>query len=157
LAAVHLVDSHYCSDPGKFISVLLTSLNTMLKIELPHINILSKIDLIEQYGKLAYNLDFYTEVMDLNYLVEQLKDDAFTKKYKKLNDALVGLVQDYSLVSFITLNIQDKESMLSVMKAIDKANGYVFGVKYEDSNFSALLSSAVGADFEFFKYPFTEP
>lgn len=31
LAAVHLVDSHYCSDPAKFIAVLLTSLTTMLQ------------------------------------------------------------------------------------------------------------------------------
>ena len=52
LVAVHLVDSHYCSDPGKFISVLLTSLSTMLQIELPHVNVLSKMDLIQQYGKL---------------------------------------------------------------------------------------------------------
>lgn len=34
----------------------------MLHLELPHINLLSKIDLIEQYGKLRFNLDFYTEV-----------------------------------------------------------------------------------------------
>ena len=32
LAAVHLVDSHYCSDPAKFISVCLTSLTTMLQV-----------------------------------------------------------------------------------------------------------------------------
>lgn len=53
LSAVHLVDSHYCSDPAKFISVLCTSLSTMLHVELPHVNILSKMDLIEQYGKLG--------------------------------------------------------------------------------------------------------
>lgn len=53
LAAVHLVDSHYCTDPGKFISVLCTSLSTMLHVELPHVNVLSKMDLIEQYGKLG--------------------------------------------------------------------------------------------------------
>lgn len=34
LAAVHLVDSHYCSDAGKFIAVLLTSLSTMLQRKL---------------------------------------------------------------------------------------------------------------------------
>uniref|UniRef100_A0A8C7ECQ7 GPN-loop GTPase 2 n=1 Tax=Nothoprocta perdicaria TaxID=30464 RepID=A0A8C7ECQ7_NOTPE len=50
---VHLVDSHYCTDPGKFISVLCTSLSTMLHVELPHVNVLSKMDLIEQYGKLG--------------------------------------------------------------------------------------------------------
>ncbi|KAM4046484.1 GPN-loop GTPase 2 isoform 3-T3 [Anomaloglossus baeobatrachus] len=53
LCAVHLVDSHYCTDPAKFISVLCTSLSTMLHIELPHINILSKVDLIENYGRLG--------------------------------------------------------------------------------------------------------
>lgn len=53
LTAVHLVDSHYCADPAKFISVLCTSLSTMLHVELPHVNVLSKMDLIEQYGKLG--------------------------------------------------------------------------------------------------------
>jgi GTPase SAR1 family protein len=32
LTAVHLVDSHYCSDSGKFIAVALTSLATMLQV-----------------------------------------------------------------------------------------------------------------------------
>lgn len=62
LAAVHLVDAHLCSDPAKYISALLLSLATMLHLELPHVNLLSKVDLIEQYGKLHFNLDFYTEV-----------------------------------------------------------------------------------------------
>jgi GPN-loop GTPase len=32
LAAVHLADAHYCADPGKFVSVLLTSLSAMLQV-----------------------------------------------------------------------------------------------------------------------------
>lgn len=44
LCAVHLVDSHYCSDPPKFISTLLLSLSTMMQIALPHINVLSKVN-----------------------------------------------------------------------------------------------------------------
>lgn len=59
---MHLVDAHLCSDPAKYISALLLSLSTMLHLELPHVNLLSKIDLIEQYGKLHFNLDFYTQV-----------------------------------------------------------------------------------------------
>ncbi|XP_015772111.1 PREDICTED: GPN-loop GTPase 2-like [Acropora digitifera] len=152
LTAVHLVDAHHCSDPTKFISVLLTSLSTMIHIELPHVNVLSKIDLVEQYGKLAFNLDFYTDVLDLNYLLEHIKDDPFTQKYKKLNEALVGLVEDYGLVSFKTLDVQSKESMYQLIKSIDQANGYVFGGHEDDkSNFSQLMSSAVGSDFEFFR------
>jgi hypothetical protein len=36
-----------------YVSALLMSLSAMLHLELPHINVLSKIDLIESYGKLG--------------------------------------------------------------------------------------------------------
>lgn len=111
LTAVHLVDAHLCSDPGKYISALLLSLSTMLHLELPHINVLSKIDLIENYGRLgmfnvmfvlveegdhisncncsllffiltAFNLDFYTDVQDLSYLQCHLDQDPRSAKYR---------------------------------------------------------------------------
>jgi len=72
LSAVHLVDSYHCSDPSKFISILFLSLSTMLRLELPHVNVLSKIDLMESRGSLQFNLDFYTEAMDLEYLIPLL-------------------------------------------------------------------------------------
>ena len=53
----------------------------------------------------AYDLDYYTEVMDLSYLLEHLSDSTFFQKYKKLNEALIGLVEDYSLVTFLPLCI----------------------------------------------------
>ncbi|NWI79845.1 GPN2 GTPase, partial [Dryoscopus gambensis] len=148
LAAVHLVDSHYCTDPGKFISVLCTSLSTMLHVELPHVNVLSKMDLIEQYGKLAFNLDYYTEVLDLSYLVDHLASDPFFRNFRRLNEKLVEVIEDYSLVSFVPLNVQDKQSMRQVMQAVDKANGYSFGDQ-EQRSLEALMSAAVGADFHF--------
>lgn len=150
LCAVHLVDSHYCTDPGKYIAVLLTSLTSMLQVELPYVHILSKADLIEKQAKLQFNLDYYTEVLDLQYLLDNLTDDPFMKKYKKLNEALVGLVESYGLVSFLTLNVQDKESVFQVLKAVDKANGYVFGTN-EERNIQTLLSTAIGTDFQYFK------
>jgi len=48
LAAVHLVDAHHCSDASRFISVLMLSLQAMLQLELPHVNVLSKADLAER-------------------------------------------------------------------------------------------------------------
>lgn len=63
LTAVHLVDAHLCSDPGKYISALLLSLSTMLHLELPHVNVLSKIDLIESYGKLGMVMIFILKEM----------------------------------------------------------------------------------------------
>ena len=37
-----------------------------------------------------------------------LKDDkdAFLSKYKKLNEAIIGVIEDYSLVSFIPLHVE---------------------------------------------------
>ncbi|CAG8720721.1 9837_t:CDS:2, partial [Funneliformis mosseae] len=106
LVTIHLVDAHYCTDPTKYISVLLLSLKTMLQIELPHINVLSKVDLMESYGKLAFNLDFYTEVQDLSYLLQHLDEDPFARRFKELNKALCGLIEDFSLVGFNTLCIE---------------------------------------------------
>lgn len=56
LTVVHLVDAHLCCDPGKYVSALLLSLSTMLHLELPHINVLSKIDLVESYGRLGMSI-----------------------------------------------------------------------------------------------------
>lgn len=150
LTAVHLVDSHYCTDPAKFISVLCTSLSTMLHMELPHVNVLSKMDLIEKFGKIAFNLEYYTEVLDLSYLLDHFAKDPFFKNFRRLNKKLIEVIQDYSLVSFIPLNVQDKETMKYVIKAVDKANGYCFG-NSEQRTMEAMMSAAVGADFHFSK------
>jgi len=145
LCAVHLVDSHYCSDPPKFISTLLLSLSTMMQVALPHVNVLSKADLLKKNSpKLDFGVDFYTDVLDLEYLLELLDDGPFTKKYKKLNAAIVGLIQDYSLVSFIPLNVNSDKNLLELKSAIDKANGYIYG-SGEERSIQALLSCAVGA------------
>jgi GPN-loop GTPase len=48
-----MVDAHLCTDASKYISALMLSLKTMIQLELPHINVLSKIDLIQSYGKLS--------------------------------------------------------------------------------------------------------
>ena len=61
LAAVELVDAHLCSDAGKFLAALLLSLSSMLHLELPHVNVLSKADLVEELGDLDHELDDYAE------------------------------------------------------------------------------------------------
>ncbi|XP_010493318.1 PREDICTED: GPN-loop GTPase 2 homolog [Camelina sativa] len=126
LTAVQLIDAHLCSDPGNYVSALLLSLSTMLHMELPHVNVLSKIDLIGSYGKLAFNLDFYTDVQDLSYLEHHLGQDPRSAKYRKLTKELCSVIEDFSLVNFTTLDIQDKESVGNLVKLIDKSNGYIF-------------------------------
>lgn len=49
---MHLSDAHYITDASKFISVVLLALRAMLQMEMPHLNVLSKIDLISTCGEL---------------------------------------------------------------------------------------------------------
>lgn len=63
LCAVHLVDALHCTDANKYVAGLIVSLCTMLQLELPHVNVMSKADLLEEReDELDFPLDFYTEV-----------------------------------------------------------------------------------------------
>ena len=55
---------------------------------------------------LAFSLDFFTDVLDLSYLLEMFEKDPVMKRYHKLNKAITDVVQDYGLVSFSTLCIE---------------------------------------------------
>ena len=68
--------------------------------------ILNRVPCANQFLFLAFNLDYYTEVLDLSYLLDHLASDPFFRHYRQLNEKLVPLIEDYSLVSFIPLNIQ---------------------------------------------------
>lgn len=91
---------------------------------------LTKIDNLKAVGgdDLPFNLDFYTEVQDLNYLIPALameQGPSANAKFDKLNDALIQLVEDFGLVGFETLAVEDRASMASFVRAIDRANGWV--------------------------------
>ncbi|KAM5463569.1 hypothetical protein MferCBS49748_005921 [Microsporum ferrugineum] len=130
LVVVHLVDSYNLTLPSMYISALLLSHRAMLQMDLPHLNVLTKIDNLSKYPPLPFNLDFYTEVHDLSHLIPHLNEEApwlANSKFDALNSAIVELVQDFSLVGFETLAVEDKKSMMSLLHAIDRAGGYAFG------------------------------
>lgn len=131
-------------------SSLLLALRSMLQMDLPHLNVLTKIDNLRNYPNLPFNLDFYTEVQDLHYLLPHLNseqtsgipgptaahgnndndmdnDDEPTSKFSALNHAIVELVEDFALVGFETLAVEDKKSMMTLMRAIDRAGGFALG------------------------------
>ncbi len=102
----------------------------MLQMDLSHLNVLTKIDKLASYGPLPFNLDYYTEVQDLSYLLPHLADENPVMrhpKYEGLNNAVVDLVEDFGLVGFETLAVEDKRSMMTLLQAIDRAGGYAFG------------------------------
>jgi len=144
LTAVHLVDSHHCADAGKFIAVLLVTLSTMMKLEMPHINVLSKIDLVEAHGELAFGLEFYTSCIDLEHLSAHIEDDPnMPPAFGRLNSVLCELLENFDYVQFCPLNISDKHTVHAVLKLVDKANGYCFGA-LEGESMAALMGTASG-------------
>lgn len=148
LVTVNLIDSHYCSEPAKFIATLLMALNTMLRMSLPHVNVLSKADTLRKHEKkLHFNVDYYTDVLDLKYLLEKLDDDPAMRKFQKLNEAICTMVEDYALVSFQLLDVFSTHSMLRLRNHIDKANGYIYKAG-EEQTVNSLMACAVGAEAE---------
>jgi len=99
----------------------------MLQMDLPHLNVLTKIDNISNFAPLPFNLDFYTDVQDLSYLLPELAKETATAKFEGLNKAIVELVEEFGLVSFETLAVEDKKSMMHLLQVIDRAGGYAFG------------------------------
>jgi len=161
LCAVHLVDAHSCTDATKFIATALLSTTTMLRLELPAVNVLSKIDLIGQYGPdaMPFNLDYFMECHELERLLpfmdgeegaggrsdkenelqwrieeddeyrrarEKTRSTGFHRRHQKLHKQLCEVIDDFSLLCYIPLNINDAESVGRVVAKIDKCNGYVF-------------------------------
>lgn len=106
----------------------------MLHLPYPIVNVLTKIDNLKAVGgaDLPFNLDFYTEVQDLQHFLPVLSAEQHStsggggEKWERLNKALVSLVEDFGLVAFETLAVEDRQSMASLLKAIDRASGYVF-------------------------------
>lgn len=115
----------------------------MTHLELPHINVLSKIDLIQQYGKLAFDIDFYTDVQDLSYLLQHMQETASVHTnpmFTQLNQRLIEIIEEYGLVSYLPLDIMDKNSVYKVVQYVDKSNGYVFGA-LEGANMQQFAST----------------
>ena len=99
-------------------------------MDLPHLNVLTKVDKLSTYSPLPFNLDFYTEVQDLSYLLPHLEEESSAmrgSKFEGLNTAIVELVESFGLVGFETLAVEDKRSMMHLLQVIDRAGGYAFG------------------------------
>lgn len=128
LVAVHLVDSTLCVDVYRYISAVLLSLAAMMQLELPHINVLSKIDmLMDHTDDLCFKLDYYAEVDNLSYLLRTLQTTKhpLSIKFKDFNALMADMVEDYGLVNFEPLDIQDKECAMRVLARCDTANGHI--------------------------------
>ena len=103
------------SQANNFISNSLVSLSTMMQVELPHINILTKWDLIEDKKALEIAMDSNpTDIVSNDTEISN-----FNSKYHGLNKVIANVLEDFSLIRFVPLDITDEESIERVMNEVD--------------------------------------
>ena len=127
IAAVQLIDAFLCSSPASYMAALLLALSTTLHLELPQVNALSKFDLANQYGTLAFKPEYYLRAQGLEAVAQAVASSSgFPPRFAKMTRDLCEVVEDFGLVGFTPLAIEDKESVATMVALVDKANGYAF-------------------------------
>lgn len=139
MCAAYLLESSFIVDRSKFFSGTLSAMSAMIMMELPHINILSKMDQVK--GQIARKelkrfIDPDTSLLQdapESGLVYEFKDGVDNGEpedaqalmsgvsFSKLNRAVGQLIDDFSLVSFLKLDAQDEDSVSAILSYIDDA------------------------------------
>lgn len=123
LCGIFILDSGFFLDAGKFFSATLCTLSTMTNLEIPFFNILTKTDLLSKTAKTK--LEEYLDP-DTNFLLleESSWNTAWSSKYQRLTKALASVVDDYSLVKFVPMNMFEEESLNDILFTVDEALQY---------------------------------
>jgi len=139
MCAAYLLESTFIIDRPKFFAGTLSAMSAMLMLEMPHVNILSKMDLIKGKVKrrdLKRFIDPDVGLLDEGQEGDEDEDEvesgadrdpASTKNvmagtsFKRLNKAVAQLIDDFSMVSFLQLDVQDEDSVGAVLSYIDDA------------------------------------
>ncbi|KAA3458511.1 GPN-loop GTPase 3-like [Gossypium australe] len=108
----------FITDVTKYVSGCMASLSAMVQIEVPHINILSKMDLVTNKRDVENYLD-----PEPHHLLSEL-NERMAPRFKKLNKSLIELVDEYSMVSFIPLDLRKESSIQYVLAQIDNCIQY---------------------------------
>ena len=135
VAGMYLVDSLFVAEPSKFIAGILVAMSAMLQLELPWVNILSKCDKLEGYARGGPDCT-ESEANSNAALLERIvvpsgrelaaRVDAEPNggKYAALSNALATLLDDYSMLSFIPLDITDPDTVDAALQHLDRATQY---------------------------------
>jgi len=120
ICGVFLIDVQFMIDASKFISGTLAALSVMINLEIPHISILSKMDLISKSTR--KKLDSYFDPDPYSLL--DAEEDPWNEKYRSLTESIGKVIADYSLVRFLPLNIKNEESIADIKLMIDNTIQY---------------------------------
>ncbi|VFV23747.1 gpn-loop gtpase 3 [Lynx pardinus] len=129
VCGVFLIDSQFMVESFKFISGILAALSAMISLEIPQVNIMTKMDLLSKKAK--KEIEKFLDP-DMYSLLDDSASDLRSKKFKKLTKAICGLIDDYSMVRFLPYDQSDEESMNIVLQHIDFAIQYGEDLEFKE-------------------------
>lgn len=116
-AVVYCLDSTFVTDGAKLISGCLSALSAMVLLELPHVNVLTKVDLLpEEERERLENLLSPSGSELANSLSAGMHP-----RYRQLNHELGSLLDSYSMVAFLPLDNSEEGSVANLLLHIDHA------------------------------------
>ena len=125
VCGVFLIDSHFMVDGAKFISGAMAALSAMVNLEIPHVNVLSKIDLLGKEARKQMDVFLEPDTLALtSHSQSESTGSSFEHKYAALSESIGRLLDDYSLVKFIPLDIGDEENISDLLLTIDNTIQY---------------------------------
>ena len=142
LCAAYLLESTFVIDRAKYFAGTLSAMSAMIMLEVPHVNILSKMDLVKgsvPRKELKRFIDPDTSLLDddptdpdgaILSSHDSGADPSTSESlmagesFKRLNRAVAQLIDDFSMVSFLQLDVQDEDSVGAILSYIDDAIQY---------------------------------
>jgi len=118
VCGVFVLDSHFMVDGGKFISGAMAALSCMVNLEIPAVNVLSKVDLLSASSRKQLDMFLCPDTQVLT------SSDSWGGKYQSLSEALGRVLDDYSLVKFFPLDITNEENVQDLLTLIDNTIQY---------------------------------
>ncbi|PKI83016.1 hypothetical protein MVES1_002892 [Malassezia vespertilionis] len=129
VCANYLLDSHFMDDKPKYFAGVLSAMSTMINLDVPHLNIMTKMDLVYRTNDkdgpkylLRKEMERYIHPDPL--LMADLGYEMSNPKFHALNEAIVNLIDDYSMVSFLPLDLTSEDSIAVVLSCIDNVVQY---------------------------------
>ncbi|CEJ94011.1 Putative Transcription factor FET5 [[Torrubiella] hemipterigena] len=144
MAAVYLLEATFVVDRAKFFSGTLSAMSAMLMLEVPHINVLSKMDLVKGQVKNKDLKNFLTpdlalledDPLERKRLTEDVPEDDESKRpddreqvmkgasFRRLNRAVASLIESFSMVNYLKLDVTNEDSVAAILSYIDDCIQY---------------------------------
>ncbi|KAK9360655.1 GPN-loop GTPase [Lipomyces starkeyi] len=149
LSAAYLLEAPFVIDKPKFFSGVMSAMSAMILLELPHINILSKLDLIKDDVSKRELKQFLNPDPTLLSGI----NSSTNPKFYNLNRALVQLIDDFGMVQFLPLDSTAPESVGNILSYIDDITQWAEAQEpkepkdeyiEDDDEFGQMLAAAAG-------------